>query len=208
MSEESDDELARFAYSATITAEFQPYLMALGAMAARWALFEFAINDAIWELANVGRKAGTCITSQLIGPGPRFRCLVALLNLRGTPDDLAKQMNSISGEAEKFGRQRNRYLHDPLVRHRVKNTIHRIETTADRKLRHDFMPVEITDIATLADNIDTLRNDFIELMDSVVEKTPAWPRTEYEQSEGIRPRHSRSKTPPSEPELPLEPLGS
>lgn len=205
MSEESDDDLERFQYSATIIPELHPYLIALGTLASRWALFEFNINDAIWELANVGRMAGTCITSQLIGPGPRFRCLVALLNLRGTPDNLLGQMNSISAEAEKLGRQRNRYLHDPLVHHRVKKTIHRMETTADRKLKHDFIAVEITDITVLGENIDALRGGFIDLMDVIVEKTPAWPRTEYARSEGIRPHHSRSETPPSEPELPLEP---
>jgi hypothetical protein len=95
--------------------EFKPYLVAIGKLATTWAMFEFTLNDIIWELANLSPKAGTCLTAQLIGPGPRFRCLVALLTLRGSSPRVIKIANSISSKADDLGRQRNRYVHGPAV---------------------------------------------------------------------------------------------
>jgi hypothetical protein len=62
---------------------FNKHMTALGHAVAAWAALEFAIGEAIWELANVEREAGACVTAQLVGPGPRVRALVALLELRG-----------------------------------------------------------------------------------------------------------------------------
>jgi hypothetical protein len=201
---EEDDELKRFPYTAEYSTEFDSYFFALGDMAVRWSLFEFGINDAIWELANVSRMAGTCMTSQLIGPGPRFRCLVALLHLRETPQELIDEINSISGQADKLGRRRNRYLHDPMVHHRVDKTVYRIETTADRTLKHEIVPIEIDELDKLTEAIDQLRSSFLQVIGRIVDETPPWPRTEYEQSEGIRRDRPAPKTPPSEPQPPPE----
>ena len=80
-----------YAFSGDYDSKLDPYYSAVGRLVLDWAEFEFNVNDAIWELANIERKVGTCLTSQFIGPGPRFRCLVALLNFRGTPTDIVKK---------------------------------------------------------------------------------------------------------------------
>src|SRR3954467_10829696 len=67
---------------------FNEHMIALGRVAAMWADFEFLINESIWELANVERQVGACITAQLIGPAPRFRTLIALAHLRDANDAL------------------------------------------------------------------------------------------------------------------------
>ena len=64
---------------------FEPFMTALGFVASTWAEYEATVNFRIWELANVEKMAGACITSQMIGPGPRFRCLLALLELSQGP---------------------------------------------------------------------------------------------------------------------------
>jgi hypothetical protein len=87
-------------YTTSLTEEFTPYFTAIGRLAIIWAEFEFSINEAIWELANVERFAGTCMTSQMIGPGPRFRCFVSLLRLRNCPAELINKINSLSNVAE------------------------------------------------------------------------------------------------------------
>src|SRR4029077_3089242 len=102
-------------YTTKQSAEFDPYFLAEGQLASKWAEFELVLNSAIWELANVEKLVGGCITSQMIGPAPRFRCLASLLNLRNAPAELVKELNSLSSRAEGLGGQRNRYLHDPLV---------------------------------------------------------------------------------------------
>ncbi len=124
-----------YAFTGHYDPKLDPYYLAVGRLALEWAEFEFNVNDAIWELANIERKVGTCLTSQFIGPGPRFRCLVALLNLRGTPSEIVKKINALSTEAESLARQRNRYAHDPIVWNRKDGSIHRMETTADRAVK-------------------------------------------------------------------------
>lgn len=49
---------------------FDPYMLRVGRVAVVWAALEFAINQAIWQLANVEAGAGACITSQIIITGP------------------------------------------------------------------------------------------------------------------------------------------
>jgi hypothetical protein len=112
---------------------FEPFLTALGHMTTAWAEYEASINVQIWELANVEKMAGACMTSQPIGPGLRFRCLLALLELRKTPEALLGEFNSHQTRAEKLGRQRNRYLHDPFLQRY--GTIWRMEMAADRPLK-------------------------------------------------------------------------
>jgi hypothetical protein len=164
----------------------RPFHLAIGRLAVIWSELEFSIDAAIWELANVEGGAGACMTSQMIGPGPRFRCLVALLNYRGVSQELIKSFNSLSVDTEAMGRQRNRYLHDPMVFNVEDQKVYRIETTADRKLKHDFVPLDMQAIADLTMRIDTASEELDSLLRRVVSETPAWPRTQYGQSPGIR----------------------
>ena len=52
---------------------FVPFMAALDYVASGWAEYEATVNFIIWELANLEKRAGVCLTSQMIGPGPRFR---------------------------------------------------------------------------------------------------------------------------------------
>jgi hypothetical protein len=187
-------EEVSFRFTTNDNPAFQPFHLALGRLAMVWAEFEFSINAAIWDLANVSRHAGTCMTSQLIGPGPRFRCLVSLLNLREAAPELINAFNSLANEAEGLGRQRNRYLHDPLVFNTDDKNVYRIETTADRKLKHDFMPMDENDVTKLMTQIEGTADRFDDLFERVLAETPPWPRTQYEQSSGI---HRHRTTPNS-----------
>jgi hypothetical protein len=197
---DDDDEPVSFHFTANAPLEFQPFYEAVGRLALEWAEFEYYMNDAIWSLANVSRHAGTCLTSQLIGPGPRFRCLVALLHVREVSEELINAMNSLASEAESLGRQRNRYLHDPLVLDTTDRKVYRIETTADRKLRHDFVSIDLEAVKKLTYQILKVAARFDDLYDRVVAETPPWPRKQYERSKGIHRDHTRSTDHPSKPD--------
>jgi hypothetical protein len=166
--------------------EFQPYFLAVGKLAATWALFEFTLNDIVWELANVSPTTGTCLTAQLIGPRPRFRCLAALLGVRGSSEQLIKYANKISSRAEGLSQQRNRYVHDPAAFRATDKSFHTLEATADRKIKHGIFPIEITTIDKLTKKIVELQKEIELLHVRILSETPAWPRTEYAQAGGIR----------------------
>ena len=82
---------------------FDEYVLAIGRVAMIWSQFEFFLSETIWELANVDRNVGACITAQMIGPNPRFKALVALMHFRGANQDLIGEMNSLSGKAQSLG---------------------------------------------------------------------------------------------------------
>jgi hypothetical protein len=182
----TDDEAAPFRFTSNYSPDFDPFYHVIGRLAVYWSEFEFAVNAAIWELANVSRMAGTCMTSQFIGPGPRFRCLVSLLNLRETPEPLIKAINSLSSKAEELGRRRNRFLHDPIVMEIDQKKMYRMETTADRKVKHGMIAVGTEEITTLTGEMDQLTNDFENIYQRILAETAPWPRTQYQQSKGIR----------------------
>jgi hypothetical protein len=200
----TDDEAAPFRFTSNYSPEFDPFYHEIGQLAVYWSEFEFAVNTAIWELANVSRMAGTCMTSQLIGPGPRFRCLVSLLNLREAPEPLIKAVNSLSSKAEELGRRRNRFLHDPIVMQVDQKKMYRMGTTADRKVKHGMIAVSTKEITDLTGEIDQLTNDFEDVYQRVITETAPWPRTQYEQSKGIRRQWTRRESGPSTPERPPE----
>ena len=196
--------MAEGRYSTSFSPEFDPYFFSIGQLAILWAEFEFSVNDAIWELSNVSRKAGSCMTWQLIGPAPRFRCLVSLLNLRKVPQELVKAFNVLSSDADSLGRQRNRYLHDPIMLDTTDNSIQRLEITADRFVKHGFIPIEVGEIGKLCIAIDELDLKFEDLYLRVLAETPAWTRTEFAQSPGIQRNRPRPARVLSKPEPPLQ----
>lgn len=172
---------------------FQPFLTALGRVATGWAEYEHLVNTMIWDLSNIERFAGSCLTSQLIGSGPRFRCLLSLLKIRGAQQEIIGAFNSHSSEAEKIGRQRNRALHDPLLLNYEKGTIARMEITADRNLKHQIVDAEVSELLKLDEKISVLTKDFDSLYDRALVELPSWTRTQFEQSPGIARHRTNQK---------------
>lgn len=200
---DSDIEAISYHFAADESPEFEPLYSVLGKLCRWWAAFEYVLNDSIWELANVERHAGTCMTAQLIGTGPRFRCLASLFELRGVSPTLTKALNVLSSEADGLAGRRNRFIHDFIVLNQHDRQFYRVETTADRKLRHDFMAVDLPAVEKLASDIGDLSDRFDLLFDRVIAETPPWPRTQYEQSDGIRRERNQARglgKPPATPE--------
>lgn len=174
--------------------KFDPYFLEIGRVANAYSQLEFKMNDAIWELANVARSAGVCMTAQMIGPGPRIRCLLALLKFRNASDALIREFNKIGEKIEGVARRRNRYVHDPFVFNPDTGEIHRMESTADKSIRYGFTNAEnIDDLKQLATDIDTVADEFDQLYLRAVAELPAWPRTQFEQSTGIQVRRTKTR---------------
>ena len=183
-----------------VSKEFEPFVRALGVLSLAWSHLEYDLNELIWVLSNVDRQFGACLTAQLIGPGPRIRAVAALLRLRGTPNDLINEFNSLSADIESAGRQRNRWLHDQILWHIPEKKMARIEITADRTPKFFAEQIEPSDIHALSIQCKELDGKLANLLKRVIERSPAWPRTQYDQSLDIsqlplrpRPNSAASK---------------
>jgi|ERR1700722_730133 len=182
---------------------FDSYMLAVGKIATVWAGLEFAINEAIWALCNVDAGAGACVTSQLIGPGPRMRALIALVDFRSRqPEHPAEQtliskLNKLQGRIEGLGRQRNNFIHQYPFIDTESGELSRLEVTADRQLKFDWVPADFDVMVALVSDIRRARSDFDAIFDSVLNEFVPWSRTQFEQStRGVRSlRGSTDKIP-------------
>jgi hypothetical protein len=91
--------------------DFDPHMRVLGYVAAVCATLELEINMTIWELANVDRSVGACLTSQLFSPSSRMRVLISLLNFRNANETILKKFNRMSESITALGRRRNVFIH-------------------------------------------------------------------------------------------------
>jgi hypothetical protein len=136
------------------------------------------------ELANVERGAGACLTAQYIGPGPRFRALVALIGLRGASKALLKDFNAFATFFGKLGAKRNRFAHDPWA---VEGDhVERLTVTADKHLKYDFQVAPLQELTSFYDEVIGATHQFDELWQRALSELPPWPRKQYEQSQGIQ----------------------
>ncbi|HEV2603659.1 MAG TPA: hypothetical protein VGU24_08385 [Microvirga sp.] len=177
-------------------------MTALGHLCAIWSALEFHVDQVIWELANVERYAGACLTGQMIGPGPRGRALVALVGVRNGNKALIKDFNAFAREFGELGAARNRYVHDAYGYDPIAQEMKRVHKTADKVLKFDIEPFSVADIHELHDKITDLVRRFDDLYFQMLDELPPWPRTQYEQSPGIFTRRTDRRTTPKAPARP------
>lgn len=161
------------------------HMKALGFCVAIWAELEHRINQAIWELANVEARAGVCLTAQMIGPGPRIRALVALVTHRGGSGALRNELNQLASDLTSLGGKRNRLAHDPWVV-MDDRSVARLNVTAERKIDYSWHHVELQELMDFFEEVELIYARFMDLWERILSELPSWPRTQYEQSPGIR----------------------
>ena len=85
---------------------------ALGKVADAWADLEFELDQLIWQLLRTPQALGACVTSQLIGLGPRIRALRSLVHLWEVSDPIANKLARFEGDTAPLVEKRNRAIHD------------------------------------------------------------------------------------------------
>jgi len=175
--------------------QFDELMKAIGRVAAIWAQFEFYLSETMWELMNVERKAGACVTAQMFGTAPRFRAIAALMHMRGANQALIDEMNVFSGRAQAVGDRRHRFMHDPWQINHSKE-FERLHLKADRKLEFEFKLEDMKQIDKTYTDVFKLLNDFEDFRLRMVDALPSFSRTQYAQSPGIatRPRRKGSES--------------
>jgi hypothetical protein len=142
-----------------------PFYHAVGRVAQAWAILEYTIDGAIWNLAQVSREQGACITAQLTGLLPRFRALIALAAHRGVSEETIKKLHRLSADSFSLNSQRNRIVHDMVLTDKETGIPVRFTVTADKKLDARYRPFSIED----ADNVaEAVRKYEIKCYDAIV----------------------------------------
>jgi hypothetical protein len=150
--------------------DYRDYLMMVGDIATHYAAFERAIDRAIWRLASVEERLGSCITTQIIAVGTRFKILTALMYEREMPESLYKEAASILEKAIKTSQFRNKFVHSPLELAIVDGDLvpmrnHRV---VDKVLKDELVPYEKDDMQKTAARCQELKNEALFLTQKIV----------------------------------------
>jgi hypothetical protein len=183
-------------------ARFDEHMKWLGHVSGIWAALEFNVNMAIWELANLERWIGACITTQLFSPSSRFRVLISLIHVRGGAPEMITKVNRYAESAGGLARRRNAYIHDPWVIDEESGEIKRIHVTMEGTFKFGFTPTSIEELKRLYDDIQDAIKRFDVLRAEVFASLPPWPRTQFERSRGIRSYPLDRNTDQQAPQLP------
>ena len=95
-----------------------PHYALVGRVASEWSHFEHALDLIIWDLASfnvggLGANVVACITSQIMGVGPRCRVIGALLaNHQVHSKAVLKALNKLKN-THGYADDRARVIHDP-----------------------------------------------------------------------------------------------
>lgn len=143
----------------------QFHLAMVGSIAGDWALFETFLDGYALTLANFDNPLGYCFTAQVIGSARKLDAYIAVARARG-----AKKHN---GELDQFAKdtaalaeRRNRVVHDPW-KFETGLDPKRLEITARRKLRTEWIPVSSAELIELNRAIQGHVDRFCELHDRI-----------------------------------------
>ena len=130
----------------------EAHLLAIGKVAAGWSQLEQTLAFALWRLAGVDNKTGTCLTAQIPNSARMLDALLALANLRGASEASLQTLKRFADKTYGLQEQRNRVVHDAWTFD--PGLIHRWPLTA-RKVVSDG-PVQVTteEIEELVERID------------------------------------------------------
>jgi hypothetical protein len=129
-------------------------------VASTWAAFELSLDLATLHLAGIPQNIGLCITAQVIGPARKIDAYISIARERDAKkfmDDL----NTFAKDTTGLGERRNRVVHDPWQLQHGPFT--RLEATARRKLRFEFVEVTSSEIVSLMTSIRAHNTKFLDL---------------------------------------------
>ncbi len=93
--------------------EAHPFYALVGRVASEWAHLQHILDLAIWDMLGTRPEQAACVTSQIMGVGPRCHA-VALLGVQlNVPKDVLKLFKALRSDSFSVADWRNRWVHDP-----------------------------------------------------------------------------------------------
>jgi len=159
----------------SVRAENKHYA-AIGRVAAAWSYFEALVDTASIELAKLDAKIGVCFTAQIAGIGRKLDAYISLARLsRDLPQKLIGEFDKYAKSTASLAERRNRTVHDVWFFDHP-NPPQRLEATAKKLLRIEFIPATPEELVKLSVKISEHADEFTALTNQV----DAAPRTSPE----------------------------
>ena len=85
----------------------------IGRVASAWTQFEYMLDLVVWDMGNLNRETGVCITGQMMGATGRFKAIEALGRKVGLGTETLEKFRKLRNQHYEIAEQRNRIVHDP-----------------------------------------------------------------------------------------------
>jgi hypothetical protein len=139
----------------------------IGRVAAAWSYLEAVVDTSSIGLAGLATEPGICFTSQISGIGRKLDAYIALARLRNLPQELVQKLDALAKAAQGLGERRNRIVHDVWFFDHP-NDPRRLEATARRLVRLEYIPTSSTKLTRFAYEISKFTDEFDSLNSRVV----------------------------------------
>jgi len=141
--------------------EMKSHFWALGVVASAWASFEMTIDLHALQLAQITSNSGLCFTAQIAGSARKLDGYISVAQFRGAKKIIG-ELNEFAKDTAGLAEQRNRMIHDPWLIW-AKNSPHRLEISARKKLRSELVNVPSKNVAKLAIAIERHITRFLKI---------------------------------------------
>jgi hypothetical protein len=137
---------------------------AIGRVASEWAAFETTIDSRAIALAGLSPELAVCFTAQIAGWTRKLDAYISIARLCGMVKAQSK-LNIFAKDTQGLAEQRNRIVHDPWV---GTTRPHRLEATARKKLRLEFIEMPTAEVSAFASKITEHINRLDDLADEIL----------------------------------------
>jgi hypothetical protein len=136
----------------------------VGRVASEWSQIEHVLDMTIWELSNLQSRYAACITSQIMGIGPRCKAITALIRARDLDPKLAKKFRQFMNSAYNAADLRARIVHDPWYINLGSDVPAQFRAMPHADQRFGFCEVIEDEIIKIICEIKGLQYEAVELM--------------------------------------------
>ena len=87
--------------------------MLVGRVASEWSHLEHVLDMTIWALLGADDRLAACVTSQIMGVGPRCKAIAVLGTVLGIRPETIKDYRKLMSDSYGPADERARIVHDP-----------------------------------------------------------------------------------------------
>lgn len=147
----------------------EPYILLAGSIITSWAALEARMASAIWRIGEIPDAIGASITAQIYTFDGLVKALQAILRVRGFHSD-AKKLQRLSDATKGLQEVRNRLVHDGVHFH--DGAVHRLEITANRRLKFGYRKVDLNSLKATVEAIAKIHDDLDEAIKDALQAVP------------------------------------
>jgi len=157
--------------------EEHPFYTLVGRVASEWANLEHILDTTIWGLLGASQELTACVTSQIMGVGPRCKAIETLCCARELDESVKQPFRKLMSDSYDLSERRNRAVHDFWVVEAKPDKASQFRAMAYKDKRFGLVEVGRSEIEELLTNIrifqeraSKLRCDALDAFEASVKK--------------------------------------